>query len=100
MGEWEKGFASGWRAALDEDYEPTRGGKKFDQRLQEFRSDAKPKKPKQKPSAYNNFLSAKSQQPRFKYKVSRGKKKKGMVNMKAVGIAWRKLSPAMQKKWA
>jgi hypothetical protein len=96
MGEYERGFASGWRAALDEDYEPTRGGRKFDQRVQAFRET---KKPKRKPSAYNNFVSQKAKLPRFKYKSSRGKKKKGMTNMKAIGVAWRKLSKNQQAKF-
>ena len=54
---------------------------------------------KRKPTAYNNFVSKKSQLPRFKYKSTRGKKKKGMTNLKAIGVAWRKLSKNEQAKF-
>jgi len=54
---------------------------------------------KRKPTAYNNFVAKKSQLSKFKYKSTRGKKKKGMTNLKAIGVAWRKLSKAQQNKY-
>ena len=48
------------------------------------------KKKKRKPSAYNKFVKEMSKKPRFRYKQTRGNKKKGMVNMKAIAQAWKK----------
>lgn len=97
---WEKGFAAGWTAAQEAIVEHGRAMPSRAERiLSKGPAGTSRKKPKQKPSAYNNFVSKKSELPRFKYKTSRGKKKKGMINLKAIGIAWRKLSPAAQKKW-
>ena len=47
-------------------------------------------KKKRKPSAYNKFVKEMSKKPRFRYKQTRGNKKKGMVNMKAIAQAWKK----------
>jgi len=98
--DWEQGFIAGYTAAsrqvaMGERRSLTPHG------LNVALHDAgpKPKKPKKRLTAYNKFVSAMSQKPRFKYKTTRGKKKKGMANMKAIGVAWRKLSPAQQAKW-
>lgn len=44
-------------------------------------------KPKRKLSAWQKFVKANSKKPRFKYKSG---KKKGMINLKALGVAYRK----------
>jgi len=45
------------------------------------------KKPKRKLSAWNKFVKANSKKPRFRYKSGA---KRGKVNLKALGIAYRK----------
>ena len=45
------------------------------------------RKPKRKLSAWQKFVKANSKKPRFKYKSGR---KKGMINLKALGVAYRK----------
>lgn len=44
-------------------------------------------KPKRKPSKYNLFVKAKSKGQKFKYQSG---KDKGKLNMRKIGIAWRK----------
>jgi len=44
-------------------------------------------KPKRKPSAWNKFVKVNSKKPRFRYKSGA---KRGKVNLKALGIAYRK----------
>ena len=51
------------------------------------------KKPKRKLSAWQKFVKEKGKLPRFKYKSG---KNKGKVNMRALGVAWRK-TPAGKK---
>jgi len=43
--------------------------------------------PKRKPSKYNLFVKAKSKGQKFKYQSG---KDKGKLNMRKIGIAWRK----------
>ena len=45
------------------------------------------KKSKRKPSKYNLFVKAKSKGQKFKYQSG---KDKGKLNMRKIGIAWRK----------
>ena len=44
-------------------------------------------KPKRKLSEWQKFVKANSKKPRFRYKSGR---KKGMINLKALGVAYRK----------
>ncbi|MBT4407030.1 MAG: hypothetical protein HOC79_04065 [Euryarchaeota archaeon] len=96
MSEYERGFSAGYLAGWREGT----GSPVTDMT---HTIDMKVRRPgtakKRKPTAYNNFVSKKSQLPRYKYKSTRGKKKKGMTNLKAIGIAWRKLSKAQQNKY-
>ena len=46
-----------------------------------------PVKPKRKLSAWQKFVKANSKKPRFRYKSGA---KKGRVNLKALGVAYRK----------
>ena len=48
----------------------------------------KKRKKSRKLSKWQKFVKAKSKLPRFKYKTG---KRKGMVNMKAVAAAWKKV---------
>ena len=82
---YDDGFEAGFRAARQ-----MKG--RADRRKTSGRMHAKapaPKK-KRKPSAYNKFVKEMSKKPRFRYKQTRGNKKKGMVNMKAIAQAWKK----------
>lgn len=72
MTEYEAGFKAGQR------------GQKAVGRLARGLARAKPKR---KLSAWQKFVKANSKKPRFKYKSG---KKKGMVNLKALGVAYRK----------
>ena len=87
---WVAGYESGLKAGQDEG---------FHVRTIKARALRSGPTKKRKPTAYNNFVAKKSQLSKFKYKSSRGKKKKGMTNLKAIGIAWRKLSKAQQNKY-
>ena len=52
------------------------------------------KKPKRKLSAWNKYVKANSNKPRFRYKSGA---KKGKLNLRAMGVAFRK-TPAGKKK--
>jgi len=45
------------------------------------------RKPKRKPSGWNKFVKANSKKPRFRYKSGA---KRGKLNLKALGVAYRK----------
>jgi hypothetical protein len=105
--DYKDGFNDGWWACIQR----WRGDagmyddEEYDREMESF-ADAKRsagirRKPKRKakPSGYNKFVAAKSKMSKFKYKTTRGNKKKGMVNLKAIGVAWRKLSAGQKKKW-
>jgi len=100
MSEYERGFSAGylvgWREGTGSPV--TDMTHTIDMKVRAPHS-APRRKAKRKPTAYNNFVSKKSQLPRFKFKATRGKKKKGMTNLKAIGVAWRKLSKAQQNKY-
>jgi len=51
-------------------------------------------KPKRKLSAWNKYVKANSNKPRFRYKSGA---KKGKLNLRAMGVAFRK-TPAGKKK--
>jgi hypothetical protein len=104
--DFKDGFMAGWTYALNE-FRPEELLDDEDLMYEERSlADAKRsvgirRKPKRKKakSGYNKFVAAKSKMSKFKYKTTRGNKKKGMVNMKAIGVAWRKLSAGQKKKW-
>ena len=54
----------------------------------------KPRKPKRKLSAWNKYVKANSNKPRFRYKSGA---KKGKLNLKNMAVAFRK-TPAGKKK--
>lgn len=84
---YRAGFADGILAAqrgfdsLPMDYEDTMTDRVT------VRRSSKQKKSR-KLSKWQKFVKAKSKLPRFKYKTG---KRKGMVNMKAVAAAWKKV---------
>ena len=89
--DWRKGWIAGYESGLKEGQ---------DEGFHARTIKGRPlRKKKRKPTAYNNFVAKKSQLSKFKYKSTRGKKKKGMTNLKAIGVAWRKLSKAQQNKY-
>lgn len=101
--DWQEGYDAGYSTGYQNgiDYQTYIEGRRLSQGprpASTITQRATPKKRK-KLSAYNKFVSAMSEKPRFKYKTSRGNKKKGMTNLKAIGVAWRKLTPAKQAKW-
>jgi len=54
--------------------------------IEEVYSTTKPKS-KRKPSGWNKFVKANSKKPRFRYKSGA---KRGKLNLKALGVAYRK----------
>lgn len=85
--EWKRGFAEGYHAARDELF--------MSGQIQRaaIPSIDKPKR-KRKLSAWQKYVKVNSKKPRFKYKSG---SKKGRVNFKALGVAFRK-TPAGRKK--
>jgi hypothetical protein len=94
--EYKRGFADGWAHALDryrppmeflidaEDIAEERASFRDAKRMAGIR-----RKPKRKKlSKWQKFVKEKSKLPRFRYKTG---KRKGMVNMKAVAAAWKKV---------
>jgi hypothetical protein len=53
-------------------------------------------KPKRKLSAWNKFVKANSNKPRFRYSRSTSQYKKGQLNLKKMAVAFRK-TPAGRK---
>lgn len=93
---YKEGFRDGWNACA-ENYAPAwesqrdmdRERGRFDEAL----SSSKPKK-KRPLSDWNRFVKANSKKPRFVYQSG---KKKGKLNLKKMGVAYRK-TPAGRKR--
>ena len=85
MSEYERGFAAGYEFARvrAEGYSGI-GGMTMPEK----------KKARRKLSAWQKYVKVNSKKPRFKYKSG---PKKGRVNFKALGVAFRK-TPAGRKK--
>ena len=77
-------YAMGFRDGSSNSHDPVRGG--FDFSLIE----GTPKKKKRKLSAWNKFVKANANKPRFRYR-------NGKLNLKKMAIAFRK-TPAGKKK--
>lgn len=90
--DWREGYQDGYATGFQD-------GLKQASPRPHVRSIKGASQTRRKPTAYNNFVAQKAKLPRFKYKSTRGKKKKGMTNMKAIGVAWRKLSKNQQAKY-
>lgn len=100
MGFYERQSQADWEEAYDEGYEAgyEAARRKFTNRKWEVTESLsyKPKKSKrkQKPSAWNKFVKANSKKKKFIYQSGANK---GKLNLKKMGVAWRK-TPAGKKK--
>jgi len=100
--DYREGFKDGWDACA-ENYAPEWDSRedraREELRFQEakeggfFGPPKKATKKKGKPSAWNLFVKANSKKPRF---IFQSGAKKGKLNLKKMGIAWRK-TPAGRK---
>jgi hypothetical protein len=105
---WERGFAAGWRAyeikSMGLTEEGLASGRDYympgEIRRELGREESKrymkkhmPSKPKRKLSAWNKYVKANANKPRFKYKSGA---KKGKLNLKKMAVAFRK-TPAGKK---
>jgi hypothetical protein len=88
---FKEGFAAGWQAHIVQTQGveglPPAGSYDWYEKTQ-------PKKRKRKLSDWQKYVKVNSKKPRFKYKSG---SKRGRVNFKALGIAFRK-TPAGKKK--
>ena len=93
MDDYQRGFRDGWVTAFQQ-YErwdtegPGPSGSWSGPDFDVTSKKAARKEKKRKLSKWQKFVKAKSKLPRFKYKTG---KRKGMVNMKAVAAAWKKV---------
>jgi hypothetical protein len=90
---WIDGFRHGYKAALadaqrDIGVDLGMGSGFYSDEDKFFDKKLPSSKKKRKLSKWQKFVKAKSKLPRFKYKTG---KRKGMVNMKAVAAAWKKV---------
>lgn len=93
---YREGFRDGWNACA-ENYAPAwdsredkaRETRRFDEAI----GDSKPKK-KRPLSNWNKYVKANSKKPRF---IFQSGKKKGKLNLKKMGVAYRK-TPAGRKR--
>jgi hypothetical protein len=91
--DWERGYTAGYdagmaamiRAQIRIDNEPSMASVASSHGL--FDIEPKKTKKRKKLSAYNRFVKECAKKPRFRYKSG---KKKNMLNMRAIGQAWRK----------
>jgi len=90
MSDYREGFKDGWRAGWE--WASAEGGKDEPHWLK-LDSPTPPKR-KRKLSNWQKYVKVNSKKPRFKYKSG---SKKGRVNFKALGVAFRK-TPAGKKK--
>jgi len=86
---WHDGFRAGYNRAM-KDYGGMTGD--FYDRLHDT---YKPKKRKQKPSAWNKFVKANSKKKKFIYQSGANK---GKLNLKKMGVAWRKTAAGKKKR--
>jgi hypothetical protein len=84
---YHKGFRDGWTAATREYAHESSSLPRFVD-MEIAGPMKKATKKRRKLSKWQQFVKAKSKLPRFKYKTG---KRKGMVNMKAVAAAWKKV---------
>jgi len=92
MSDYSEGFKAGWRAHAE-----STAGDWIDHgkgtRVRIIDSPSPPKR-KRSLSAWQKFVKVNSKKPRFKFKSGA---KKGRINLKALGVAYRK-TPAGKKK--
>ena len=97
---WHDGFRAGYNRAMkdyggmtgdffDRDAMASRPKRSYDE------WGNKPKKRKQKPSAWNKFVKANSKKKKFIYQSGANK---GKLNLKKMGVAWRKTAQGKKKR--
>lgn len=97
--DYREGFKDGWDACA-ENYAPAWDSRE-DRAREELRYDEaveggffgppkKPKKPKRKLTAWNRFIRDNKDKPRFKWKSTTAKHKKGQLNLKKMHVAYDK----------
>ncbi len=91
--EWERGYAAGWRAALIS--QPAIMGTTPAERFALVEHAQSQPKRKRKLSDWQKYVKVNSKKPRFKYKSG---SKKGRVNFKALGVAFRKTPDGKKKR--
>ena len=93
---YDAGFDAGYDKAMRERRVHRTGREEIPRHMEEDFSFIIPakKKKKRKLSAWNKYVKANSSKPRFRYKSG---KKKGMINLKKMAVAFRK-TPAGKKK--
>ena len=91
---YRMGFRDGLKASYTEDYQVALGeadspreARRAVRRTGLATDYFTPKPKKRKLSEWQRFVKANSKKPRFRYKSGR---KKGMINLKALGVAYRK----------
>jgi len=96
---YAQGFRDGW-VACAENYAPE-WDSEADRALEELQYEEskssyhygppkKPKKPKRKLTAWNRFIRDNKDKPRFKWKSTTAKHKKGQLNLKKMHVAYDK----------
>lgn len=92
--DWEEGYAAGHEAGYQLGVK-LRGTSLSDPAYAMKKGDVgSSRKRKQKPSAWNKFVKANSKKKKFIYQSGANK---GKLNLKKMGVAWRK-TPAGKKK--
>lgn len=91
--DYRQGFRDGWSAAyrivlMEQMGQPFTDMDEYNVAFAQAGREAAKRQKKRKLSKWQQFVKAKSKLPRFKYKTG---KRKGMVNMKAVAAAWKKV---------
>ena len=79
---YQMGFRDGYKSFGD-----MTSGIGLIEREESYQVSQTPKKPKRKLSAWQKFVKANSKKPRFRYKSGA---KRGKINLKALGVAYRK----------
>ena len=95
---WHDGFRAGYNRAMKD-----HGGMSGDfferpmstRRDMMLTSGVPTKRRKQKPSAWNKFVKANSKKKKFIYQSAANK---GKLNLKKMGVAWRKTSAGKKKR--
>jgi len=90
---YDAGFSAGYDKAMNE-RRPSRRVAEVPRHMEPDFSFTIPKKKKRKLSAWQKFVKVNSKKPRFRFKSG---SKKGKINLKALGVAYRK-TPAGKKK--
>ena len=98
---WHDGFRAGYNRAMKDRgmeadfYDRGAMASKPKRMYDEWGNKTTPKKRKQKPSAWNKFVKANSKKKKFIYQSGANK---GKLNLKKMGVAWRKTAQGKKKR--